>query len=104
MNNDYNKLLRLIIGENTYKLFLNSMFEFVYKKYPEIKVNNIEILLNQFGKIILSLSFNNIELKELQIKLINNEVVTFKVEDIKNIFRDYIEKVIEFKNDLLTID
>ena len=105
MNKQYNKVLKLIIGDEVYNMFLNTLFKDIYSNFPDIIVDNIEILLNTFSKIILSLSFNNEKgLQTTKIKLIENTTININIEDFKIIYKNFIEEVKRFKEDLLFIN
>jgi len=105
MIKEYNKVLKLIIGDETYKAFLNTLFEDVYDRFPDIRIDNIELLLNSFSKIILSLALiNDIRLHVIQIKLIENITININMEDFLKNYKKYIEEVKKFKEDLLFIN
>jgi len=102
MIKEYNKVLKLIIGDETYKAFLNTLFEDVYDRFPDIRIDNIELLLNSFSKIILSLALiNDIRLHVIQIKLIENITININMEDFLKNYKKYIEEVKKFKEDIL---
>lgn len=55
MYDNYNKTFELIIGKKEYKKFLNTLFEDMYNKKPNIRVDNIESIISAYSTLIMGI-------------------------------------------------
>lgn len=102
MNIIYIKFLKIILSDELlYKEFLNDLFNDLYNKVPNIKIDNLEIIINSYCKFILLIGFfENINNEKFKIRLLNNKVIEYEILEFKKNYSKYIQEVNKIKEDL----
>lgn len=102
MGYKYNVILKLVLGNKIYEEYLNNLLEHMYTKFPNIKIDNIEIILDSISKIILSMGlYDKSNKNDIEIKILNNNLLKIPEKEFRDYYNKYIEDVIKFRESLL---
>ena len=101
MSYKYNVILKLILDNKIYEEYLNNLLEHMYTKFPNIKIDNIEIILDSISKIILSMGlYDKSNKNDIEIKILNNNLLKIPEKEFIDYYNKYIENVIRFRKSL----
>ena len=95
MNYKYEQILRLIIGENDYKDFINKVFNDMYSK-----IDSTKNIVQSYCKVILALWTNN-EIVKNRIKKVKIYNKTIEIEELSKKYKKEIDLIKEYNNYLI---
>ena len=93
-----NQVLKSIIGDY-YNEFLEKLLKDVYENFPEVKINNTNIIIENYCKLVLAFGFNSkISKERIIIETLENDKLIISTKEFKERYNTEIKMVYEYIN------